>query len=904
MAINPELITTIRVDQLPDETLSLTNLFPHTVGTDLKSATIQELVDLVATAIGVSGGVGYIAISVTDGQQLPDVPELPSFFLCGAGTFLNINGYPNIICTENLNAIMSLTDHWELAVEIPINPLSGTVQSVTGSAVDNTDPLNPVINEIIYGVQNIVAGTNINVDNTDPANPIVSATGGGGSQTLAEVLVEGNITDGNDISISDGDKIVLDNGANLKKGTTDAGLGGTKGIALRCAVDYELKWEAGRLYVMGGDGFTIREVSHNFTTTPTVTDDDTKGFVLDSRWILDNGDVYLCTDDTTGAAVWELVNTGTTPTLQEVTDAGNETTTSIKVKDNEKSVTLQTNGINYQDIDDGGSTILRFENTSVVDQEVFIRGLGGTIALTSDITTPTLQEVLDEGDSAIDSAIFLSNTANDFETSVNEFGDGQINLKSVVNDTLTTIGAGQVYLGTVDGSDNAIINKDGINVNAVNYAFPSGASSPLATLADIPTGGSGIPHATASGTDTYTATITGVAAYTDADAFLIRFTNGNTTGATLNINSLGAKTLYRNNDGALIGGDIINGGEMLCIYNTSLNGFQVIGTAPNSLFAYVTNDDSVTITKGMPVYAFSGTGDRMTVKRANNSTDATSAQTVGLVLSTSIAANQKGLIMMQGLLDGLSILPTSTWADGDPVYLGATAGTITNVKPYAPNHLVYLGVVTTASNGSAGRMYVRVQNGYELSEIHDIDLITNAPTNNQVLTYESSTDLWKNKSLGTILGYTPYRNVQTSQTAITGTTAETIAFTATIPAGAFNSVDVLKVLFGANKTTGLAAYTLRLRVNTTNTISGAPTIATYTGSASSQVNVIMRNFNLNGGNLYGLAGSASSLTDIVVSGSALGSNTLNPANTFYLFATVQLGNSGDSIIGNMFTIHN
>ena len=904
MAINPELITTIRVDQLPDEALSLTNLFPHTVGTDLKSATIQELVDLVATAIGVSGGVGYIAISVTDGQQLPDVPELPSFFLCGAGTFLNINGYPNIICTENLNAIMSLTDHWELAVEIPINPLSGTVQSVTGSAVDNTDPLNPVINEIIYGVQNIVAGTNINVDNTDPANPIVSATGGGGSQTLAEVLVEGNITDGNDISISDGDKIVLDNGANLKKGTTDAGLGGTKGIALRCAVDYELKWEAGRLYVMGGDGFTIREVSHNFTTTPTVTDDDTKGFVLDSRWILDNGDVYLCTDDTTGAAVWELVNTGTTPTLQEVTDAGNETTTSIKVKDNEKSVTLQTNGINYQDIDDGGSTILRFENTSVVDQEVFIRGLGGTIALTSDITTPTLQEVLDEGDSAIDSAIFLSNTANDFETSVNEFGDGQINLKSVVNDTLTTIGAGQVYLGTVDGSDNAIINKDGINVNAVNYAFPSGASSPLATLADIPTGGSGIPHATASGTDTYTATITGVAAYTDADAFLIRFTNGNTTGATLNINSLGAKTLYRNNDGALIGGDIINGGEMLCIYNTSLNGFQVIGTAPNSLFAYVTNDDSVTITKGMPVYAFSGTGDRMTVKRANNSTDATSAQTVGLVLSTSIAANQKGLIMMQGLLDGLSILPTSTWADGDPVYLGATAGTITNVKPYAPNHLVYLGVVTTASNGSAGRMYVRVQNGYELSEIHDIDLITNAPTNNQVLTYESSTDLWKNKSLGTILGYTPYRNVQTSQTAITGTTAETIAFTATIPAGAFNSVDVLKVLFGANKTTGLAAYTLRLRVNTTNTISGAPTIATYTGSASSQVNVIMRNFNLNGGNLYGLAGSASSLTDIVVSGSALGSNTLNPANTFYLFATVQLGNSGDSIIGNMFTIHN
>ena len=269
----------------------------------------------------------------------------------------------------------------------------------------------------------------------------------------------------------------------------------------------------------------------------------------------------------------------------------------------------------------------------------------------------------------------------------------------------------------------------------------------------------GILKGTASGTDTFTTTITGVAAYTDGDAYLIRFTNGNTTGCTLNINSLGAKTLYRNNDGALIGGDITAGAEMLCVYNSTTNRFQVIGTAPNSLFAYVTNDDSVTITKGMPVYAFSGTGDRMTVKRAYNTTDATSAQTVGLVLSTSIAANQKGLIMMQGLLDGLSILPTATWNDGDPVYLGATAGTITKVKPHAPNHLVYLGFVTTASNGSAGRLYVRVQNGYELDELHNVQAQT--PALKDTLWYDNtvSPTQWKTASIPTILGYTPISSV-------------------------------------------------------------------------------------------------------------------------------------------------
>lgn len=278
----------------------------------------------------------------------------------------------------------------------------------------------------------------------------------------------------------------------------------------------------------------------------------------------------------------------------------------------------------------------------------------------------------------------------------------------------------------------------------------------------INAGGGGIPKGTASGTDTYTTTITGVTAYNDGDVYLIRFTNGNTTVSTLNINSLGAIPLFRNNDGELIGGDIIDGAEMLCIYNSTAVNFQVIGTAPNSLYAYVTNADSVTLTKGMPVYAFGGTGDRMTVKRANNVADATSAQTVGLVLSTSIASNQKGLIMMQGLLDGLSILPTSTFADGDPVFLGATAGTITNVKPYAPNHLVYLGVVTTASNGSAGRMYVKVQNGYELDELHNVQ--AQSPTLKDTLWYDNTVSpaQWKTASIPTILGYTPLDELQTA----------------------------------------------------------------------------------------------------------------------------------------------
>jgi hypothetical protein len=139
----------------------------------------------------------------------------------------------------------------------------------------------------------------------------VQVQGGGGSQTLNEVLVEGNETDGEDIFVSDGDALFFDNGSRVRKGVTDAGNGGAKGVALVCSLDYELKWEAGRLYTMQQDGFTIREVSHNFTATPTVNDDITKGFVIGSRWILDNGDVYVCSDETASAAVWALIIEGT-----------------------------------------------------------------------------------------------------------------------------------------------------------------------------------------------------------------------------------------------------------------------------------------------------------------------------------------------------------------------------------------------------------------------------------------------------------------------------------------------------------------------------------------------------------------------------------------------------------------
>jgi Uncharacterized conserved protein (DUF2190) len=439
-----------------------------------------------------------------------------------------------------------------------------------------------------------------------------------------------------------------------------------------------------------------------------------------------------------------------------------------------------------QTVTDDGNGVVSVDNTDVQNPVIQFNGINvDGVTITGDGTSGSPLEISASIQSDISNAqsdiVTLQSDVSTLQTDVANNTTDITNLQSSKQDNITLTTSGTSGAATLIGSTlnipqytggitsvtatspitssggatpdistsmntNKLIGRSTAGVGVMEeITIGSGLSLSAGTLTSTASGGS-IPHATASGTDTYTATVTGVTAYNDGDAYLIRFTNGNTTSCTLNIYNgtsyLGAINLYRNNDGALIGGDIWDGAEMLCIYNSTLNAFQCIGTSSNSLFAYVTNGEtSTTMTKGQAVYVSGGQGDRIKVKLANNSSDTTSAQTIGIVVTSSIAPNNKGIVIVQGQLDGLSLFPTSTWSDGDFVYLDSTAGAVTKTKPYAPNHLVYLGYVTTASNGAAGRMYVKVQNGYEMDELHNVSAQT--PANGDILVYNTSTSLWE-----------------------------------------------------------------------------------------------------------------------------------------------------------------
>ena len=151
------------------------------------------------------------------------------------------------------------------------------------------------------------------------------------------------------------------------------------------------------------------------------------------------------------------------------------------------------------------------------------------------------------------------------------------------------------------------------------------------------------------------------------------------------------------------------------------------------------------IVKGQAVYVSGSDGTNITVSKADYSTEATSSKTLGLVVLSG-ANNFQGQVISDGLLDGLDT--SAAGAAGDPVWLGDDGNLIYGLanKPYAPNHLVFIGIVTK-KNVSTGEIFVKVQNGFELNEIHNVDLISNPPTNGQVLTYNGSTGLWEASSI-------------------------------------------------------------------------------------------------------------------------------------------------------------
>jgi hypothetical protein len=137
-------------------------------------------------------------------------------------------------------------------------------------------------------------------------------------------------------------------------------------------------------------------------------------------------------------------------------------------------------------------------------------------------------------------------------------------------------------------------------------------------------------------------------------------------------------------------------------------------------------------------------GDRLSIDFADASDASLSQSTIGVV-TESFDNNQQGFVTTFGIVRNINTTGSpfgESWAEGDPLYLSdSTPGHITNVEPTSPSFVVRLGYVVRV-NANNGMIFVKVDSGYLLGEIHDI--LISAAQDGDVLIYESATGLWKN----------------------------------------------------------------------------------------------------------------------------------------------------------------
>ena len=233
----------------------------------------------------------------------------------------------------------------------------------------------------------------------------------------------------------------------------------------------------------------------------------------------------------------------------------------------------------------------------------------------------------------------------------------------------------------------------------------------------------GVLHSTSTGggggsfSGSYTGRFSG---YIEADS--VQFNTGTTGAGTLAVGEL-------------------EWADDLGTLQFGLKGGNITHYIGQQLFERVKNQSASTLAKGTVVYVSGAQGNRIVPAPAIATSDITSATVFGVV-AESIPAGSEGFVIQDGILQRLN---TTGFAEGSLLWLSPTiSGAITTTKPIAPNHLVMVGFCVR-SHPSAGEIVIKIQNGYEIDELHNVRIT--GVQNGQILAYNSASGVWFNTNI-------------------------------------------------------------------------------------------------------------------------------------------------------------
>jgi hypothetical protein len=672
-------------------------------------------------------------------------------------------------------------------------------------------------------------------------------------------------------------------------------------------------------------------------------------YELSLQYIGGNGNIYkdVYYDMTPWASSGGI---GTTPNLQQVTDVvpnGNVTTNDIKI--NQLGLwDAPSDDYGYISLNDSRYT---FKNYAGIELAFFERNAGlaipdgnafygvisqpsgfttnrtynlpdanGTIALTSDIITPTLQQVTDEG-ATTDNPIYVSDGAgNEISIQIgqvqilDEFGSySQMGATGVgfVNGDGTGIEQCSVSIGASFGTQQTGLfltaqengnlatlelklapeYYSGLPIEGIvsNYFIPFKPSGDytLATTGDIPTKTSDLINDGDNGTSHFisledlpstltlypTTAASGIGGYNKLVSSI--------TDPSYNTTAVDVST------GAITGTDQLIAGLI-----TEPN--QIVG---NPGIFNMTTIGNIRKTSGsgqaefyFRVYKRDAGGTETLILQSNNTQQITSAiyaefNASGLWNDGVFTSTDRIVIKFYG---------TKVGGGSNPTYDFQFGGT-SPVRSIVP---VPLNVVPVLS----------------LDELSNVNIT--GVTNNQLLAYESATSLWKNRTVvedtivNGVIDKAPSQNAvfdalnlrkriiisDTASATVTGTTALTLVKTYELTAGTLPASGFLDLFMFSTRTITAAIHTMGLYINTTNNFATATLVSSITTNGNfSPILPYKATFVLKSNLMIGGLAAPTQGTNYGNSTTQTSVACNNSTNSVWFFVGITPGNSGQII---------
>lgn len=183
------------------------------------------------------------------------------------------------------------------------------------------------------------------------------------------------------------------------------------------------------------------------------------------------------------------------------------------------------------------------------------------------------------------------------------------------------------------------------------------------------------------------------------------------------------------------------------------------------------NNSGVEIPAGSFVMATGAQGDRITIAKAITNGTISPEYMIGVAAHTIVIGSETGLITTNGTVKDIN---TNLWPVGTILYPNpSVAGGLTSTKPPAPNIKTPIAIVLR-QHEETGRIYVRMSSGSVLGGT-DSNVEISSPQNGDILSYNSSTQIWENGQLQIVVPETASYTASTDKSLFFNTTTGKMA---------------------------------------------------------------------------------------------------------------------------------